>query len=92
MSSFKAIIMFWFVPSAYIIFEEDPIDGCWGISHLIFCASGSGYWDIWLLILGGCLPFDVAFIASNFQFWLTPIILSFKFEEDQINGCGDTLH
>ena len=52
---------------------EDPISGCW---------------DIPLLISLGHLPLEEFFIASYFEFWLSPLNLSFKFEEDLI-GCWD---
>ena len=46
----------------------------------------SGFWDIPLLIMLGCLPLEVIFIWSIYKLWFVHFSLCYKFEYDQISG------
>ena len=35
----------------------------------------------------GCLPLEVIFISSTFDFWFGPLSFTLQFQEDQISGC-----
>ena len=49
----------------------------------------SNCWDIPLLIFWGGLPLAVVCILRIYKIWFGHIILSFKFEYDQISICWD---
>ena len=63
-----------YLRSSSIVFEYDPISGCW---------------DIPLFIFWGHLPLEVLFFLRILKMWFGHLSLSLKLEYDPTNGCWD---